>query len=49
MRFLAKLETNPDPLFGLALDLSRNATSRDQFQATIKIGQFRFGNLEEGE
>ena len=49
MRFLAKLETHPDPMFGLTLDISRTGTSRDQFQATIKIGQFRFGNMEDSE
>lgn len=47
MRFLSKLETHPDPLFGLALDISRTQTTRDQFQATLKIGQFRYGTLED--
>ncbi len=47
LRFLAKLESHPDPLFGIALDMSRTQPSHDQFQATVKIGQFRFGVLEE--
>lgn len=46
-RFLAKLETHADPLFGISLDLTRTGTTRDQFAATIKIGQFRYGVLEE--
>lgn len=47
LRFLAKLETHPEPLFGLSLDLNRNGQSRDAMQATLKIGQFRYGTLEE--
>ena len=46
-RFLAKLETHADPLFGVSLDLTRTGNSRDQFAATIKIGQFRYGVLDE--
>lgn len=49
MRFLAKLETHADPMFGVALDISRSGTNRDQFQATVKIGQFRYGNMEDSE
>ena len=47
LRFLAKLESHPDPLFGLSLDFTRTGTTRDQFAATIKIGQFRYGTLDE--
>lgn len=47
LRFLSKLETHPEPMFGLSVEISRNGTSRDQMQATIKIGQFRYGQLEE--
>ncbi len=47
MRFLAKLESHPDPLFGISLDFTRTGTTREQFAATIKIGQFRYGVMEE--
>ncbi len=47
LRFLAKLESHPDPLFGISLDFTRTGTSREQFAATIKIGQFRYGVMEE--
>ncbi len=47
MRFLAKLESHPDPLFGISLDFNRTGTTREQFAATIKIGQFRYGVMEE--
>ncbi len=47
LRLLSKLETHPEPMFGLTVDITRNGTSRDQMQATIKIGQFRYGQLEE--
>lgn len=47
LRFLAKLETHPEPLFGLSMDMNRNGQSRDAMQATLKIGQFRYGTLEE--
>lgn len=46
-RFMAKVESHPDPLFGISIDMSRNSPTRDAFQATLKIGQFRFGTLEE--
>ncbi len=46
-QFMAKVENHPDPLFGLSLDMSRNSPTRDAFQATLKIGQFRYGTLEE--
>jgi hypothetical protein len=46
-RFMAKVESHPDPLFGISIDMSRNSPTRDAFQATLKIGQFRFGILEE--
>ncbi len=47
MRFMSKIETHPDPLFGLSVDMSRNSPTRDAFQATLKVGQFRYGTLEE--
>jgi hypothetical protein len=47
LRLLAKLEAHPDPLFGISLDITRTATSREQYSATIKIGQFRYGVMEE--
>lgn len=47
LQFMAKIENHPDPLFGLAVDMSRNSPTRDAFQATMKIGQFRYGTLEE--
>ena len=47
LRFLAKLESHQDPLFGLSLDFTRTGTTREQFAATIKIGQFRYGVLDE--
>ena len=47
MRFLAKLESHPDPLFGISLDITRTATTREQFSATLKIGQFRYGVMED--
>lgn len=47
LRFMALLETHSEPMFGLSVDITRNGTSRDQMQATIKIGQFRYGQLEE--
>ena len=46
-RFLAKLETHPDPLFGVSLDLTRTGVTVEQFAATIKIGQFRYGVMDE--
>ena len=46
-RFMARVESHPDSLFGIAVDISRNNPSRDAFAATLKIGQFRFGTLEE--
>ena len=47
MRFLAKLESHADPVFGISLDFTRTGTTREQFAATIKIGQFRYGVMEE--
>jgi type II secretory pathway component PulM len=47
MQFMAKIENHPDPLFGIAVDMSRNSPSHEAFQATMKIGQFRYGTLEE--
>jgi len=47
LRFLSRLETHSEPMFGLSVDLQRNGPARDQMQATIKIGQFRYGVLEE--
>lgn len=49
LRFMAKLESHPDPLFGIALDVTRSSPSHDSFQATLKIGQFRYGTLEGDE
>lgn len=46
-RFMARIEGHPDSLFGIAVDLNRTSTGRDAFSATLKIGQFRFGTLEE--
>ncbi len=45
--FMSKLETHPEPMFGLSVDVQRTGPTRDQMQATIKIGQFRYGVLEE--
>lgn len=45
--FMSKLETNPEPMFGLSVDIQRTGPTRDQMQATIKIGQFRYGVLED--
>jgi type II secretory pathway component PulM len=47
MQFMAKVESHPDPLFGISVDMSRNSPTREAFQATMKIGQFRYGTLEE--
>jgi hypothetical protein len=47
LRFIARLETHPEPLFGLTLDINRTGTTREAMQATLKIGQFRYGTLEE--
>ncbi len=47
LRFLSKLETHPEPMFGLSVDIQRTGPTRDQMQATVKIGQFRYGVLEE--
>jgi hypothetical protein len=47
LRFLSKLETHPEPMFGLTVEITRTGPTRDQMQATIKIGQFRYGQLEE--
>ncbi|MSQ82066.1 MAG: hypothetical protein EXR77_04000 [Myxococcales bacterium] len=45
--FLARLETHAEPMFGLSVDIQRTGPTRDQMQATVKIGQFRYGVLEE--
>ncbi|MBM4345399.1 MAG: hypothetical protein FJ100_18665 [Deltaproteobacteria bacterium] len=45
--FMSKLETHPEPMFGLSVDIQRTGSTRDQMQATIKIGQFRYGVLED--
>ena len=47
LRFLSKLETHPEPMFGLSVDIQRTGPTRDQMQATVKIGQFRYGVLED--
>lgn len=47
LTFMAKLESYPEPMFGLSVDIQRTGPTRDQMQATIKIGQFRYGVLEE--
>lgn len=46
-RFMAKLETHPEPMFGLNVDINRSGNGNEQMRATIKIGQFRYGQLEE--
>ncbi|MSP93070.1 MAG: hypothetical protein EXR79_14925 [Myxococcales bacterium] len=49
LRFMALVEGHEDPMFGISLDINRTGPTRDQIQATLKVGQFRYGQLEEGE
>ncbi len=46
-RFMAKLETHPEPIFGLNVDINRSGNGNEQMRATLKVGQFRYGQLEE--
>lgn len=49
LRFMSAIEAHADPMFGMSLDINRTGPTRDQIQATLKVGQFRYGTLEETE
>jgi hypothetical protein len=49
LRFMSAVEAHADPMFGISLDLDRSGPTRDQIQATLKVGRFRYGTLDEGE
>jgi type II secretory pathway component PulM len=44
--FMSKLENHPDRLFGVTAEISRQGPNREQFRATLKVGQFRYGGEE---
>ncbi len=45
-QFMAKVDSHPEALFGLTLDISRESPNHDHFRAKLKVGQFRFGQLQ---
>ncbi len=45
-QFMAKVDSHPEALFGLTLDISRESPNHDHFRAKMKVGQFRYGQLE---
>lgn len=46
-QFLAKVDSHSEALFGTSLDISRESPNHDHFRAKLKVGQFRYGKLEE--
>ena len=46
-QFLAKVDSHPEALFGLSLDVSRESPNHDHFRAKLKVGQFRYGQSEQ--
>ena len=46
-QFLAKVDGHPEALFGLSLDVSRESPNHDHFRSKLKVGQFRYGQLDE--
>ncbi len=46
-QLMEKIETHPDRLFGISMDMSRQSPNHDQFRAKMKVGQFRYGGAQE--
>jgi hypothetical protein len=46
-QFLAKVDSHPDALFGTSLDIRRDSPNHEHFKAKLKVGQFRYGKLEQ--
>ncbi len=45
-QFMAKVDSHHEALFGLSLDISRESPNHDHFRAKLKVGQFRYGQLD---
>ncbi len=46
-QFLEKVETHKQPMFSVSLDISRESPNHEHFRAKLKVGQFRYGGLDQ--